>query len=286
MHSLRLVLASVTMPLHNTIKRQLRVRPYGLSVALRLYISYAISLMVKIITPGRFTSVGHLIPGKRLLTVSIDGIVARLRPHTGDLGMLAGTGETETIQWFRVSPGEVVVDVGAHIGLYTLVAARSGARVIAIEPVPSNFEILKGNVELNRFSNVNAIPIAISNSKGRRTLYLSGMGDTATSSLEDGWTSKVEHNAARQAIEVPCVSLDDLMVSISLDSLDWLKIDVEGHEVRVLEGGSATLRRTKRLILEVSRGNERSCMAHLTKAGLHVASVERGVETSNWLLVR
>ncbi len=241
---------------------------------------------MKLIAPCRFKSVGYFVLGSSNLTVSLAGILAYVRPRSSDLGMLAAVVEPRTATWFNVKVGETVIDVGAHIGRYTLVAARLASKVIAVEPEPSNFSMLCANIRLNGFLNVIALPVALSRDGGKRRFYLSDRGDTATSSLEREWRSKRSVGRKPNVIEVQAETLDNLIASFDLQVVDWLKIDVEGHEVEVLQGGSTTLRRTKRLIMEVSPGNEAICKSLLEDAGFTLAGLEHNGDGSNWLLTK
>ncbi len=274
------------LPLRDKLLRDLQVRPIGIVNALRLYTAYLAALLGKLIVPWRFVSAGHMIPGKDLLTVSVGGIMAYVRPQTEDLVTLSGSGEPQTIKWFRVAPGDTVVDVGAHVGRYSLIAARSASRVIAMEPIHSSFSMLRENVKLNCFSHVTALNIAISDQHGSRNMYTNNKANAATSSLEKEWSRGIGRGEPRGALPVECDTLDNVLGRLRLTSLDWLKVDVEGHEVHVLRGAKLTLRTTRRLIIEVARGNERSCMNLLRIAGLRLVAVERMGHTSNWLLVR
>jgi len=214
--------------------------------------------------------------------------MANIRPGTSDLGVFATVLEPRTAAWFRVDYGDVVVDVGAHIGRYTLAAARKASIVIAVEPVPSNFSILKTNVALNRFKNVIPLSIAMSDREGESLLYLSQEGDTATSSLEPTWSERLRRTSGDKLLDVRCETLDKLVEGLNLEVIHWLKIDVEGHEVPVLEGAELTLKRTRNLILEVTAGNEQLCMRATRRAGLNLVKTEtqRGSLVSNWLLKR
>ncbi len=212
--------------------------------------------------------------------------MAYVRPQTGDLATLSGSSEPQTVKWFRVEDGETVVDVGANIGRYSLIAARSASRVIAIEPVPSNFSMLKENIKLNRFSHVIGLNIAVSDRAGQRNMYLTGEANATKSSLDEEWSRGVGRTDAIEVVRVDSDTLDNVVGRLGITSLDWLKVDVEGHEVHVLRGAQLTLQRTKRLIIEVARGNERSCMDLLRMGGLRIIAVERIGRTSNWLLCR
>ena len=263
----------------------LQVRPIRIRDAIRLYISYQVSLLLYLLAPARFRSVGYLIPGHSTLTVTIGGVHANVRPGTTDLAIFATAHEPRTSSWFQVKPGDVVVDVGAHIGHYTLMAARYASRVVAVEPEPSNFSALVSNIRLNSYSNVIAICAALSDQNRKLPLHVAALGNMGSSSLEpepvgQGTESK------RGTVEVQCDTLDSIVARLHLDAIDWLKIDVEGHEIPVLEGAQETLARVKNVILEVSRGNEPSCSKHMLRAGLEYASIDVGIRSSNWLMVR
>lgn len=253
---------------------------------MRLFLTYGASLLMKLVLPRRFQSVGYLIPGKSNLTVSISGLLANVRPRTPDLAIFASSNEAQTAGWFKVRPGEVVVDVGAHIGRYTLVAARKTSKVIAIEPEPSNFSMLKSNIRLNGFSNVVALPLALTMNQGRVPMYIPVSGNTAASSIDRTWSKRGDKPQNTKVVEVEGDTLDNLMAPLGLRVIDWLKIDVEGHEVAVLQGALKALRRTKRVILEVSQGNEVVCRDLLKSAGFTLMATEEvNVYASNWLLV-
>ena len=267
------------------------VRPVGFRNAIRLYISFTASMALRILTPSRFRPISFLpIPGKSRLTVSTRGIFAHVIPGTDTLAALSGVFEPNTVRWFNTGPGEVVVDIGAHIGRYTLVAAKNVAKVVAVEPNLANFSLLEENIRLNGFTNVIALPLALSDKPGKRRFYLASGADTATSSLEPTW--KLDPTKHRSSIDASCETLDRVADYLRLDKIDWLKIDVEGHEVSVLKGGLDTLKKTKRLILEVAEGNEEACLKIIRDSGFELASVDQrkkedGVlTTSNWLVLR
>ncbi len=275
---------SLGSTISETLKSHLQIHPMGLQNAIRLYFGYAVSPIVKLLLPSRFRGVGHWIPGRANLKVHVSGILANVRPRTADLSIFALVVEPRTATWFTVSEGDVVVDIGAHIGRYTLMAARYASKVIAVEPEPSNYSLLKANIELNGFSNVIVLPIALSSNRATEKFYLATQGDTARSSLEEGWSTKKGFSPNQNAIEVESETLDNLIARLDVTAIDLLKIDVEGHEVAVLKGASKALKKTRKLILEVSRGNERICECVLREAEFNLVAVEESRETSNWLL--
>jgi FkbM family methyltransferase len=160
--------------------------------------------------------------------------------------------ENEIMEYFIPNEGDTVVDVGAHIGLYTLIAAKKvgpSGKVIAIEPDPENFKILKKNILLNRLMNVEALQCAVYSTKekvklflpeieGGRTIFNTVMQDRARTSTEN-------------FIEVEANTLDDILESINIREVNWIKIDVEGAELEVLKGAVNTLSSNKNISLVI-----------------------------------
>ena len=269
----------------------LQIRPADWQTAIRLYSGLGFGLLARFVSPARFRSSGYWILGNSNLTVLASGTFAKIRPRTTDLAVFAGSQEPETATWFHPRKGDIVVDVGAHIGRYTLMAAQRGARVIAIEPESSNFSLLQENIELNNFSNVTTCQCAISDVRGRRSLYLgdNGPGDTATSSLNHRLMQERSGKAITRSFElVECETLDNLLESFNIDHVDWLKVDVEFHELHVLRGAKSTLTETRNLIIEVTRSNQETCKRLAEGAGLAAHRIERntGWEVDNWWFAR
>jgi len=137
---------------------------------------------------------------------------------------------TEKIISFKLSPGDVFIDVGANIGFYSCMAARKvGVRgkVFAIEPQDSAIRTLEANV-LTYGHIIELIPKAASESTGSVTFYIRDKGDTS---------SMIESGDAR-IVKVETIALDDLDIS---GKLKLIKIDVEGAEMSVLNGAIKTI---------------------------------------------
>jgi FkbM family methyltransferase len=123
--------------------------------------------------------------------------------------------------------GDVVVDVGAHIGYYTLIFARcvgEKGKVYAFEPEPINFFILSKNVEVNGYKNVLLFQKAVADFNGRTLLFLDEGTNTGDHRLYPGEN--------RKSIEVDVVKLDDVID----EKISFVKVDVQGVEWRVLKG--------------------------------------------------
>lgn len=173
----------------------------------------------------------------------------------------------ELVEDFTPRPGWTVIDVGAHMGIYTVTAARmvgEDGRVIAVEPHPRNYAVLLGNLRRNMLRNVLPLDLAISDHEGEQQLLLSkgsgghtllasgGAGSLELSNLQRLWSHSLlapGENRAR-SIAVRTVTLDRLLEDCG-EKVDLIKIDVEGAELLVLNGASRTLRRPGvRLVIE------------------------------------
>ena len=155
--------------------------------------------------------------------------------------------------------GQVVYDVGACAGAYSLFFSRrvgESGSVIAFEPQPENFAKLTRNLNLNRVSNVHAFELALGATTGPRTIFkLPGMSTTASLAPE------ADSLFRRRAGVAQVVRLDDLFGTMTLPPPGFIKIDVEGLELDVLQGALGTLSQHRpRLLIEV-HGTSRSVKA-------------------------
>jgi len=143
-------------------------------------------------------------------------------------------------RYFKVKPTDVVVDVGSCLGSFSVYASRatgSKGLVVSIEPAPENLFHLKKN--LSTLKNVVIIDKCISNFKGEVTLYLS-----------PSFRSHSMINCTANALKVPTDTLDNVVSALGLDRVDFIKINVEGAELEVLEGANKVLKMAKKVVVE------------------------------------
>jgi FkbM family methyltransferase len=173
--------------------------------------------------------------------------------------------ESETLPLFFRLAGRarVTLDVGAHIGLFALLAAHasSAGRVYAFEAMPAIARRLVLNVELNGLTNVECIACAVDDREGAAAFFYStGLGLPAESSLRRECTEAFLHFSTVGEIRetrVPVVTLDGFVRERGLLHVDLVKLDTEGTEPRVLRGMADTMRRDHpALVCEVVRGFE------------------------------
>ncbi|HAV77203.1 MAG TPA: hypothetical protein DCX53_07605 [Anaerolineae bacterium] len=159
---------------------------------------------------------------------------------------LMGWWEYETTPWVRkyVRPGMTVVDIGAHIGYYTDLFSRlvqSHGKVYAFEASPENYPILVNNMDARRRYNVIAIDRAVSDQNTVQDLYVSP--GHSNHSLVEG-----RSNETQGKIPIQAVRLEDYL---TVDKIDFIKMDVEGAEPRVLEGMRKLIKSSPNLVMVV-----------------------------------
>lgn len=140
----------------------------------------------------------------------------------------------------RLNPEDVVLDLGANMGLFSGVAAAKAARVYAFEPTPMTIDYLEKNTSF--YDNVTICPYAVSDSSGKATFHINADLD-ADKSLGSNSMFRPEGNAHWQAVEVECVAIDDFVERKGLERVDFIKADIEGAERRMLRGARKTLAR-------------------------------------------
>jgi FkbM family methyltransferase len=123
----------------------------------------------------------------------------------------------------------VVLDIGANIGLHSISFSRlaPGGLVISFEPSKDTFSLLLNNIQ--GINNILPLNIGVSDKTQVAEFYVAS--DNAYSSLKDTGRKEI-----REKISVLCMSLDDLLPKLALKRIDFVKIDVEGFEQKVLEG--------------------------------------------------
>jgi len=165
-------------------------------------------------------------------TFEIEGLIVQATPSE-----LVGT---FIIQQYRydniVEPklGDIVFDIGAYVGdtaLWFSKAVGPQGKVYAFEPEPGNFEKLKANLERNNVTNVIPLQLALSENEGEMQVASAGGSSIMTQ--------------ARTGTSVKVTTIDKFVGANKLPRVDFIKMDVEGHELKVLEGAHETIQAFK-----------------------------------------
>jgi len=170
-------------------------------------------------------------------------------------------------RYCRPRKGDIVIDVGAYIGFFTMKMARlvkPSGQVISIEPDPENYKLLVRNIKLNHLTNVVPLRMALVDKEGFSKLffneeYLSG--------------HSIMFRVGKRFVKVPTMTLDKLIKKLNLTRVDFIKIDAEGAEYAILKGGENTLKvNDVRLAIEAAHDEtiKRKCIAFLKNLGYKV----------------
>jgi FkbM family methyltransferase len=141
----------------------------------------------------------------------------------------------------EIKKGDIVLDIGANIGYYTLIFAKiigDEGKVFAFEPDPDNFLLLKKNVELNGYKNVIFVQKAVSNQTGKVKLYISdsNKGDHRIYDPGDG----------RHSIEIDAIRLDEFFEDFQ-GKIDFIKMDIQGAEGGALQGMLSLIKKNQNM---------------------------------------
>lgn len=143
---------------------------------------------------------------------------------------------------YDIHDEDVIVDVGAHNGAFTLKAARKAKKgiVIAVEPYLPIYKVLMYNIGQNHFQNVIGVNEALSDFNGTSKLYI-GSDNRQNTVLEERWAA-IEHSPIEPA-EIKTETLDSLAERLNLRKVDFLKINAEGSELHILKGAENLLKK-------------------------------------------
>ncbi len=174
--------------------------------------------------------------------------------------------EPETVAWIRsFDDADVLWDVGASVGGYTLIAGALGHSVVAFEPFAPSFGHLQQNTWLNRLpAQVQCAPLALGDAPGIRQLHVSGI-----------WPGIASHGATNSGpVQTVVQTTVDEAARLFPDP-DHVKIDVDGAELGVIEGGRETWKDVKSMMIESQPGVIEDIAVILASAGLQRASSHR-----------
>jgi FkbM family methyltransferase len=163
--------------------------------------------------------------------------------------LIAGKFENPEVSFVLrfLAHGMTVLDIGAHHGYYTLLAAKSVAsrgKVFSFEPSPRERRALRWNTILNRRINIRIQPFALGNTRGESSLYVADHFNSGLNSLRP---QVVVSDVVRVPITV--TTLDSWIAAHPLKKVDFIKLDVEGGELDVLKGAQQFLSRHPRPVI-------------------------------------
>lgn len=170
----------------------------------------------------------NLIKNEYIILETRNGVKIKIRVNSTDLmafthvWLLHEYGRSG----FEIRDTDIVIDVGAHIGLFALFSSQfcKNGKIYCFEPVKENFDLLESNLKLNSIRNVVAINAAISTNNGIVTMY-----------LDEDESGHSMYGTGIKQIQVKSFSLQDVFDSNKLKKCDFLKIDCEGEEYKIID---------------------------------------------------
>jgi FkbM family methyltransferase len=192
-------------------------------------------------------------------------------------GCWAGTYEVDSLAAFAaaIAPGASVYDVGANVGIYTLLASRKAGpsgKVYAFEPLERNLRYLHGHVDMNQLQNCVILEVAVSDKEGTQRFSAAS------------WHHCMGRLAAEGESEIPTVTLDGCIYGEKqFRPSNVIKIDVEGAELQVLQGASRALSEYHPSVFLETHGDQlhRDCSKFLAAKGYRLKE-EYGRITATW----
>jgi len=186
------------------------------------------------------SKISAFIPGS---IISLFSFKFKARAGTLDYCLLSNFYEPGLTKELLTRSGDVFLDIGAHIGRFSILASRTFKRVFAFEANLENFNALKENISLNNLKNVTPLHIAVSDKEGH--LFVTG----THANTGEPTVSKLKPSILPSS-SVPSLPLDVFLKNnqITPSEVDFIKIDVERHEKEVLTGAKNLLKKGSPLL--------------------------------------
>lgn len=165
--------------------------------------------------------------------------------EVGDIGLIADIYFFKTYNppSFEIENGYTIIDIGAHKGYFSVFATfqAEDLHVYSFEPFPNTFNFLIENIAMNNLKNISAFNFGICGEKGKRKMYIS----------KSAGTHSMYDTTRKNAIEINCITLEDVFIMNKIEKCDFLKMDCEGAEYEILFNASEdTIKKISKISLE------------------------------------
>lgn len=191
-----------------------------------------------------------------------------------EIWLLNPASEPHAFEVFDPAEGDIVVDMGAHVGKYTLPSANlvgDEGHVFAFEAVPDHYEALEENVELNELSNVTALNAATYDEN--RDMWLVGWDLKPEPDPEH---PEAEHINPEGSMPVKALTVDSVLEEDDVQSVNYVKIDIGRQELNAIRGMEKTLRASDdvTMLVEIGEENYEEVDALLTELGFNGTAID------------
>lgn len=147
---------------------------------------------------------------------------------------------------FSIKENDIVIDIGAHVGYFTIYAAKKAknGKILSFEPSKESFNVLKNNLKINNIENVNVENIGVRSKSGASVLYVDKNNEIGNSMFSN------DENLIKENVQV--TSVPEIIKKYKIESIDLLKLDCEGAEYEIiLELPPSILNTIKKIAMEV-----------------------------------
>jgi FkbM family methyltransferase len=177
----------------------------------------------------------------------------------------------------KVEKGDTVIDIGGHIGIFSIYAAHRSetGKVYAFEPFKENFNRLQDHKAINQKENLFVFNKGVAATAGKKTLFLSPDKNTGGHSLH-------LKNQSERKVEIETINLLAFCDEHNISKIDFMKLDCEGAEFEILQSAEAILPRVKKIILECHPYGENTAnnMVALLERNGYMVTRERNLDHS------
>jgi len=169
----------------------------------------------------------------------------------------------------NIEKNGIFIDVGAHTGLYTLLLHPLYSSAIALEPDGETFELLSRNIGINKIKSIELICAGASDCDDIGFLKRTGKYSGTTCLVDNSWSE------SDQIISVPILKIDNLINDKGIEKINCMKIDTEGHELKVLKGALKILKRSPNAIVLYENSNFEEIRSLFTQIGWRIFTIDK-----------
>ena len=218
---------------------------------------------------NRFDLFHNYSKGDELITELRSGIKFYFRFRNGEINSIDDVWcEKIQTKYFGIEDGDVVIDIGANIGAFSIFAAKSSknVKVFSYEPTPDTFSRLVKNIKINHFENIiHPFQLGIAGKRDKRTLFIN-----PDNSDSNTFYKNFLPNYRNESVQIETITLEDIFKNNNINHCDFLKMDCEGAEYEILFNTSPEyLQKIKKIALEYHCGRK-EIIDFLKKTGFSI----------------
>ena len=185
-----------------------------------------------------------------------NGVKYRVRSGTTDRGVIneIWVHKDYTPKGFKIKNNDIVLDVGGHIGIFSIFASKMAnyGKVYVFEPFPENFDLLNKNIKLNRAYNIKPFNVALSDKTGTKEFFVSETENKGGGSFYERKEKKT------RKIKIKTQAFNEFFDKNEIQKIDFLKMDCEGGEYSILlKCYKKNLKKIKKMSIEYHNINKK-----------------------------